>query len=305
MPERRKVYSVPLVRSETTDSKQEHRLLSYKSMDGLPDGDGGFKLGFGTGHLREYDTCFEVVTAAIETGYRHIDTARAYQNERAIGDAVAQSDVDHDSVFLATKVHSEQLDYKDCIESVYNSRDALGVETIDLVYVHWPAHEYDPSETLAALSSLQSTGTIRHIGLSNFTVELVKAARNATTAPIFAIQTEMHPYLQQNSLHEYTSCHGIRLFAHTPLCQGAVINDSVLSSIARRRGISEAQVALAWLLGKDGVGAITATHGEYLQENHAAQSVTLDADERQKIDSIERQHRCVDYEFAPWNTTSQ
>lgn len=271
-------------------------------MSSRPNRDEIVKLGFGTGHLREYDVCFETVIEALEIGYRHIDTARAYRNETAIGDAVRQSDISRESVFLATKVHSKQLGYEDCIESVDASRDALGVETIDLVYVHWPAHEYDASETLAALASLQSSGVIRHIGVSNFTVELLREARNASTVPISAIQVEMHPYLQQDRLYEYANRHDIRLFAHTPLCQGDVVSDRVLSSIAKKHSVTEAQVALAWLLEKDGVGVVTGARGEHLRENYAAQSVPLDTEDVRRIDRIDRHERCVDYEFSPWET---
>lgn len=262
-----------------------------------------FKLGLGTGHLREFSDCLETVKRGLELGYRHIDTARAYKNEAAIGAAVTQSEIKRESVFLATKIHSEQLGYQNVIESVTNSCDALDVETIDLVYVHWPAHAYEPTETIRALTTLQCKGAIQHIGLSNFTVDLIKEVVELLDNSIFAVQNEMHPYLQQTELHQYTNKNNIKLFAHTPLCQGEILNDPVLSSISEKYGINEAQITLAWLLQKDGVGAIVGTSGEHLKTNLATQSVRLDRRDIKRIEDISKSRRCVNYDFAPWNNT--
>lgn len=259
-----------------------------------------FELGLGTGHLRDHEECRRTVEEALALGYRHVDTARTYGNERAVGAALERSDVDRDEVVLATKVHSENLGRDDVREAVRSSRDALGVDTVDLAYVHWPAHAYDPEETLPALAALRSEGAIRHVGLSNFTVDLVEEARAAIDRPVFAVQVEMHPFLRQEELRDYLSGTGVALVAHTPLCRGRVFGHPVLSAVADEHGATEAQVALAWLLGKEGVAAVPGARGAHLVENLAARSLSLDADDVRRIEGIEETHRCVSYDFAPW-----
>lgn len=257
-------------------------------------------LGLGTGELRDLETCRRTVARALDLGYRHVDTASLYGNESAIGEALRESVVDRDGVFLATKVPSENLGRDDLRDSVAASRDALDVETIDLVYVHWPAHAYDPEETLGALSSLRDRGTIRHIGLSNFTPALLDGAVRSADPQIFAIQAELHPFLPQRELRERARRHGIRVVAHTPLCQGQVVDHTVLSSIAKKHGVTEAQVSLAWILSMDGVAAVPGARGEHIEENLDAVSLALDADDVRRIEAIEERRRCVSYDFAPW-----
>jgi len=259
-----------------------------------------FELGLGTGSLRDELTCRRVVESALAIGYRHIDTARLYDNESAIGEALEQSSVPQNDVFVATKVHSKNLAPDDLRESVQESRASLGLETIDLVYVHWPAHTYEPVETLSALSDLRSEGAIRHVGLCNVTPELVTEAQTVSPAPIFAIQVEMHPFLQQQELHELTSQHGIWLIAHTPLCQGAVLQNETLSEIADKYTINEAQLSLAWLLHKERIAVVPGGSGTHLEDNRRALSVNFNEGDIRKIDQVSEERRCVDYEFSPW-----
>lgn len=260
-------------------------------------------LGLGTGHLRDEQECRETVSKALKLGYRHVDTARAYGNERVIGAAIEQSDVPREDILLATKVDSRKLEYDDVLESVAASRDALGVETIDLVYVHWPAHTYRPEDTLSAFATLRERCLVRHVGLANVTVEVLEEARTTNAAPISAIQVEMHPLCRQTDLSAYALRHGIAVVAHTPLCQGDVAGVPALSSIARQHGVTEAQVSLAWLMAKDGIVAIPGGRGEHLEENFASRSLRLDSEDIRQIEHIERTERYVDYEFAPWHAT--
>lgn len=272
-------------------------------MNAYPSAERGceFKLGLGTGSLRDEKRCRAVVASSLEVGYRHIDTARHYGNERAIGDAIEQSSVPRSDVFVATKVHSKNLASEDLRESVHQSLASLGVDTIDLVYVHWPAHSYEPEETLSTLSDLRSNGVIRHIGLCNVTRNLLEEAQHISIAPIFAIQVEMHPFLQQREMHEYARRHGIWLIAHTPLCQGRVVQNDTLSAIADKYAINEAQLSLAWLLQKERVAAVPGGGGGHLEENRQALSVPVNEADIQEIEQIVVEQRCVDYEFAPWS----
>lgn len=265
---------------------------------------GRFELGLGTGGLRSHNRCVSTVTAALNAGYRHIDTARTYGNERAIGQAIANSSVSRDDVFLATKIHSRDLSSDGVRRSVAASRRALDVETIDLAYVHWPAHTYDPQETLDALTTLRTEGVIRHIGVSNFTADLLKEACNTIDAPVFAVQVELHPMLQQSEIRRVARNHGVRVISHTPLCRGDVTTIPTISRIANQHGLTEVQVVLSWLASKDAVTAIPGTSGEHLEENRDAVRYSLPSRSLDRIDALaalEKTWRYVDYEFAPWN----
>ncbi|QLD86837.1 aldo/keto reductase [Natronomonas halophila] len=258
-----------------------------------------FELGLGTGSMRG-PKCRETVTKALSIGYRHIDTARQYDNESAIGEALTHSDVDRDSVFLATKVHSKRLQPADVRAEVRESTERLGVETLDLVYVHWPAHTYDPESTLLTLADLQDDGLIGHIGLSNFTPKLVREAEAVVPGRIFAVQAECHPYLQQRQLHDIVDDIDAWLVAHTPLAHGDVLEDPDIQAIADEYGANPAQVALAWLLHRDRIAAIPGTRGAHLRSNMEAKDLELDEEDLARIDAIDRRKRYVSYEFAPW-----
>jgi len=154
-------------------------------------------LGLGTWQNDDAETCADSVQTALEMGYRHIDTAQAYGNEDAVGDGLAAADVDREDIFLATKVWISNLSREDVIETAERSLDDLGVDSVDLLYVHWPAGEYDAAETLAAFDELYEQGKIDRIGVSNFEPRHVEEAMEVLDAPLFANQVEIHPFLQQ------------------------------------------------------------------------------------------------------------
>jgi 2,5-diketo-D-gluconate reductase B len=259
------------------------------------------EIGIGT-----YDTtpeaCAESVETALDAGYRHVDTAEMYENEAAVGDAVAASEVPREDVFLATKVDSRNLSFDDVIDHARASRERLGVETVDLLYVHWPIRTYDPAETLAAFDRLYDEGVIRHVGVSNFTPDLLDEALDHLDAPLFAHEVECHPLLQQPELRAHARDHGYHLVAYSPLAKGRVTEVPVLREIAAERGATPAQVALAWLLSKETVVAVPkSTSPAHIRENLDARELTLDDDEIRRIDAIDRTERQVDFPDAPWN----
>jgi len=259
-----------------------------------------FSLGLGTGGLRDESRCEDIVSEALSLGYRHIDTARHYQNERAIGRAIQQSKITEEELFIATKVHSQNLGQKNIRQSVKKSLDALGVEQLDLVYIHWPSHPYEPEETLGTLSDLVSRGDIGGIGLSNFTPGGVQEARRVTDTPIDAVQVEMHPFLQQRQLKQYTETHDIRLVAHTPLCQGKVLENGTIQEVAKKYDATPAQISLAWLLDDQNVAAVPSASRKHLRENLEVFDIEMDKKDLKQIGSLDMGYRCVDYEFSPW-----
>ncbi|QLD91183.1 aldo/keto reductase [Natronomonas salina] len=256
-------------------------------------------LGLGTWENDDAEQCAESVRTALEAGYRHVDTAQIYGNEDAVGDGIAAADVDREDVFLATKVWIDELSHDDVIESTEESLDRLGTDYLDLLYVHWPAREYEAEETLGALEELKEDGKIDRIGVSNFEPEHLETAQDAIDAPIFANQVEMHPLLQQRELREYCADTDIELVAYSPLARGDVFDVDVISEIADAHDASAAQVSLAWLREK-GVTAIPKATGEdHIRDNWESLGASLSDEEVERIDDIDRTERQVHPDFAP------
>ena len=256
-------------------------------------------LGLGTWENDDHDQCVESVRTALEMGYRHIDTAQAYRNEDAVGEAISAADVPREDIFLATKVWITRLSQDDVVQYTEDSLDRLGTEYVDLLYVHWPAGEYDPEGTLSAFDQLYDEGKICRVGLSNFEPHHLDEAETRLDAPIFANQVEMHPYLPQANLRTHCEDSDIELVAYSPLARGDVLDDSVLSEIASAHDASAAQVSLAWLREK-GVTAIPkATSEAHIRDNFRSVDVDLTDEEIARIDDIDATRRKVQPDFAP------
>ncbi|WP_253736272.1 aldo/keto reductase [Halohasta salina] len=258
-------------------------------------------LGLGTWENDDPEACAASVETALEMGYRHIDTAQAYGNETAVGEGLAAADVDREEIFLATKVWIDNLAHDDVIETTEASLDRLGVESVDLMYVHWPSRTYDAEETLAAFNELHADGKIDRIGVSNFEPEQLREAIEISDAPIVANQVECHPLLQQEELRAVCEEEGVELVAYSPLARGDVFDVPELQAIADDHDASAAQVSLAWLR-QQGVTAIPKATGEaHIRDNWQSLSLTLSDEEIDRIESIEQTGRRVDPSFGPWN----
>ncbi|USZ69602.1 aldo/keto reductase [Halorussus salilacus] len=256
--------------------------------------------GLGTSGNDDPDQCAESVRTALELGYRHLDTAQMYDNEAAVGEGIATSEVPREDVFLATKVHPTNLAPDDVATTARESLDRLGVEAVDLFYVHWPMRAYDPEETLPAFDDLREAGVTRHVGVSNFTVELLEEAREILDAPIVANQVECHPLLPQDDLLDYCRERDITLVAYAPLMQGEAGRVDALADVAETHDTTPEAVSLAWLSQREGVVPIPkATGREHLRANLDAPDLT--AEEVARIDAIEDRERLVDPDGAAWN----
>ncbi|MES3160460.1 MAG: aldo/keto reductase [Halorubrum sp.] len=256
-------------------------------------------LGLGTWENDDPAQCAESVETALEVGYRHVDTAQIYGNEAAVGEGIAAADVDREDVFLASKVWIDKLAPEDVVDSTRESLDTLGVENIDLMYVHWPAGAYDPAETLPAFAELRDEGLIDRIGVSNFEPEHLDAAADALGEPPFVNQVEMHPLLRQEELRAYAEANGIELVAYSPLARGHVFDEPEVVDIAEKHGVSAAQVSLAWLREK-GVTAIPKATGEdHIRDNFASLGLALDDEDIERIDAIGRTDRRLNPDFGP------
>ncbi|MFC4246358.1 aldo/keto reductase [Natribaculum luteum] len=267
----------------------------YPTANGMP------VLGLGTWQNTDPEQCAESVQTALEVGYRHVDTAQAYDNEEAVGDGLAAADVDREDVFLATKVWNSNLASDDVLETARASLDRLGVDYVDLLYVHWPAGPYDAEETLPAFEQLYDEGLIERVGVSNFTPDLLEEAVDVCDVPIFANQVELHPLHPQEELREACERHDVEVVAYSPLARGEVFDVPEIQEIAAKHDASEAQVSLAWLREK-GITAIPkATSQAHVEDNWRSLDLELDDEDVEMIDAIDRTDRQVDPDFGPWN----
>ncbi|MFD1645946.1 aldo/keto reductase [Haloarchaeobius litoreus] len=231
----------------------------------------------------------EAITSALDAGYRHLDTAQIYDNEAVVGEGLSRSDVDRGDVFLATKVWATNLAPEDVLESTRASLDRLGVESVDLLYVHRPIEAYDPATTLPAFDELVDRGLTEHVGVSNFTREELARAREVLDTPVFAHQVEYHPYFQTPDLLADSRAHDEWVVAYSPLAGGRVFGDPVLADIADNHDVTPAQVALAWLRAKEGVVPIPkAGSREHQVGNLAAADLSLTDAECDRIDELDR-----------------
>ena len=256
--------------------------------------------GFGTsGH--EGETCVESVVAALEAGYRHVDTAQMYENEREVGEGLARADVDRDDVFLATKVHPSNLAGEDVIETTAESLERLDVEYVDLLYVHWPIDAYDPEETLPAFDEVRDRGWTRNVGVSNFTPDLLDEAIEILDAPILANQVEIHPWIQQDELVSHGRSHDVTTVAYCPLAQGDVVDSDVLIEIGDQYDVTPAQVTMAWFEGREDVVAIPKATGDHVVENLDGHGIELEPADVSLIEDLDEGRRLIDPDDAAWN----
>ncbi|QKY16548.1 aldo/keto reductase [Halorubrum sp. CBA1229] len=260
------------------------------------------RLGYGTYKLADGEECVAGVAHALETGYRHVDTAQGYDNEASVSAGIDRTDVDRDELFIATKLSTDNLSYDDATATARVSRDRLGVDSIDLLYVHWPINTYDPAETLPALDDLVDEGVVDRIGLSNFRPDQLAEAIHRLDHDVFAHQVECHPLLQQEELRELAAEHGHWLVAYSPIARNRVADVDVLREVAAKHDASPAQVSLAWLLSKERVAPIPkAADFDHVEANWAARDIDLDPEDIERIDALDRGERIVDFDEAPWN----
>src|SRR6201987_2853517 len=223
-------------------------------------------IGLGTWELRGR-TCARIVEQALKLGYRHIDTAQIYENEREVGDGLRASGVRRDDVFVTTKVWTSNFTPHVLERSAKESLVKLRMAEIDLLLLHWPNPQIPLAETLGALARAKQMGLARHIGLSNFTVALIEEAVASCPEPLVCDQVEYHPYLDQTKVREACARNGMALVAYSPVAKGKIKNDRTLAQIGRAHRKSPAQVCLRWLVQQN-VSAIPRTSRiERLSEN--------------------------------------
>lgn len=258
-------------------------------------------LGLGTFRLKDQQV-IDSVRNGLDLGYRHIDTAQIYGNEAEVGQAMADSGVPRDDLFVTTKIWTENLSRDKLLPSLKESLHKLRLDQLDLTLIHWPSpqDELPVADYLQALAEAKAQGLTRLIGISNFTIAHMEQAIAAVGAEAIATnQVEIHPFLQNRKVVDFARAKGIHLTAYMPLAYGKVMEDATLLEIAGRHGVSAAQVALAWSLQQGFAVIPSSTRRENLAANLQAQQLTLSEAEMQAIAALDRGERLANPGFAP------
>jgi diketogulonate reductase-like aldo/keto reductase len=245
-------------------------------------------LGFGTWQLGG-ESCVSAVETALELGYRHIDTASMYGNETEVGKGLRASGVARAEVFVTTKVWTDALRDGALQRSAEASLKRLGLDRVDLLLVHWPSASVPLRETIGALCDARRRGLTSHIGVSNFSADLMRQAARLASEPIVTNQCKYHPGLDEGELLEACRAEGIALTAYTPLGRGDVVRQPTIRRIADAHGRTPAQIALRWLVQQRNVVAIPkAASRPHIAENLAIFDFTLDEAEMAAIAGLGR-----------------
>jgi 2,5-diketo-D-gluconate reductase B len=243
-------------------------------------------IGYGTGGMVHHTTV-EAVLKALQSGYRHIDTARKYGSEENVGEALRQSGLPRGDVFVTTKVSHENLAPQDFERSTTESLKALGIDQVDLLMVHWPLPTMDLAATIGALAQMKRRGLARHIGVANFNVTLLEQAIRLSPEPLTALQAEFHPLLDQSRMIAACRRHGLAFIGYCPLARGRILDAPALIEIAAAHGKSVAQVTLRWLIDHEGVCAIpSSSNAERVAANFDIFDFALTSEEGQRIDGL-------------------
>jgi 2,5-diketo-D-gluconate reductase B len=256
-------------------------------------------LGLGTWDLRGR-TCVEMVSEALRLGYRHIDTATAYGNEEQVGEGLRVSGIKRDEVHVTTKVWHDSLRAADFQRSAEASLKRLGLDHIDLLLIHWPNSSVPLKETIGALCKAKRDGLTRHVGVSNFTVELIEEAVKLADEPLVTNQIELHAYLDQPKVIAACRRHGISVTAYSPIARGKGAGDKVLEKIAGAHGKTWAQVCLRWLVQQEIIAIPRTSKRERLKENLDIFDFALTPEEMAAISALgSKKGRIVDMAWAP------
>ena len=230
----------------------------------------------------------DVVLSAFEAGYRHVDTAALYGNERGVGIAVRTCGLAREDIFVTTKVWNDDHGYEQTLRAFNTSLRKLGLDRVDLYLIHWPAPKQDRYlDTWRALEKLREEGLATSIGVSNFhTQHLDRLLAESSVVPVLN-QVELHPWLPQRAVREYGARHGMLTEAWSPLARGRIVDDDVLAGIAAKHGKSPAQVVIRWHLQLGNVVIPKSVTPARIRENIDVFDFDLDADDLAAIAGLE------------------
>jgi 2,5-diketo-D-gluconate reductase A len=250
------------------------------------------QLGFGVWQVPDAEAT-TAVSAALEVGYRAVDTAAMYRNESGVGKAIAASGLAREDLFITTKLNNDGHGTDAALHAFEQSRKSLGLEYVDLYLIHWPLPAKDRYvETWLALEKLLQDGSVRAIGVSNFHQNHLQRLAEASETVPAVNQIELHPYLTQQSLHEYDATRGIATEAWSPLASGGgVLTDPVITSLADKYGKTAAQVILRWHLQLGNLVIPKSVTPSRILENFEVFDFDLDVDDVVAISGLNRDER--------------
>lgn len=257
-------------------------------------------IGLGTFRL-EGEACAEAVKTALDLGYRHIDTARMYGNEEAVGEGIRASGVPRDEIFVTTKVWWEDIAPGNLQRSAEGSLKRLDLAAVDLLLIHWPNRGVPLKGSIAALCETRTRGLARNVGVSNFPSAVLREALGLASEPLVANQVEYHPRLDQSAVLAATRENGMALTAYCPLGKGELANASEIVEIAKRHGKTPAQIVLRWHVQQPGVVAIPKSgDAGRIAQNLDVFDFTLDEADMAALFALARPDgRLIDPAFAP------
>ncbi|GAA1957948.1 aldo/keto reductase [Amycolatopsis minnesotensis] len=249
------------------------------------------QFGFGVFQI-EPDRTADAVALALDAGYRHIDTAQMYRNEQGVGAGVKKSGVPREDVFVTTKLANDAQGHDDAITALEGSLRRLGMDYVDLYLIHWPLPMKDRYvKTWQAFDEILKAGKARAIGVSNFQpAHLDRLAEETGTVPAVN-QIELHPYLQQAELRRYHDEHGIATEAWSPIAQGAVLGDEVVTGLAAKHGKTAAQIVLRWHLALGNIVFPKSASPERIRENIDVFGFELSDEDLRALGELDRGQR--------------
>jgi 2,5-diketo-D-gluconate reductase A len=249
------------------------------------------QLGFGVFQIKPDETV-EAVTTALDVGYRHIDTAQMYGNEKQVGEAVRRSGLARDDVFLTSKLNNGRQERDDILRSFDQSLADLGIERLDLFLIHWPLPGVsDYVKRWKVMEEIYATGRTRAIGVSNFQPDHLRALLGDTEITPAVNQIEVHPYLTQDEVRAFDADHGIVTEAWGPIARGKVAQDPVIQGIAEQLGRTPAQVTLRWHVQRGDVVFPKSVRRSRMAENFAIFDFELDEQQMRTISGLNRDER--------------
>jgi len=255
-------------------------------------------VGLGTWELRGR-ACARVVEQALRLGYRHIDTAEIYDNEREVGDGIRASGVKRSDLFVTTKIWPSHFAPRELEHAARDCLVRLRLSEVDLLLLHWPNPQIPLEETLGALCKVKRDGLTRHIGISNFTVALIEQALQIASEPLVCDQVECHPFLDQSKVIAACREHGIAVIAYSPIARGGIRNDNVLARIGAVHKKTAVQICLRFLVQQNIVVIPRTSKVERLSENAAIFDFTLSKEEMNEIARLgSRDGRLVDWAYS-------
>ncbi|MDN7241662.1 aldo/keto reductase [Planococcus sp. N028] len=250
------------------------------------------QLGFGVWQVED-DQATAAVTAALEAGYRSIDTAMIYKNEKGVGKALKESGIPREDLFITTKVWNSDQGYDNTLRAFDESLERLGLDYVDLYLIHWPTPQFDQYiDTYKALEKLYNDGRVKAIGVCNFEIEHLERLLAECDVPPVLNQVECHPYLAQTELKSYCAEHNIFVEAWSPLDQGGeALQDETIKKIAEAHGKTTAQVILRWHLQNNSIVIPKSVTPSRIEENFDVFGFELTDDEMEQIHNLDRNRR--------------